>query len=621
MARCQVLDTLRARRERAGKGIVAPRWHVGCSLSLPVFAPRRTAEPWRAAYRAGRDEALTTSTVVCAATIPPIVLVMSAYMVWLEPASQPVRVWLGVAYAVVCAAVGVLWLLGVLQRYATPITLAFAIGLTGIATVYWWLLHTTGGASSTLLVIQMGAALIFPWGVVCQSLLSVAVVLGYGWIVLQAPDTFQPYAAGLLVTTAPLMVFAAGLVDRYRCKAFVREWQKDQIVSLARDLGMQLDPKHVSTTLVAHGIALLGADGALVTLRVPERGTYRVEAVEPPDSPWGSYEMPDDFGLIDIVGRAGILVLPGDDPTNPLIPLLAQEGVQRALYAAIMEGTEAVGVATFSRHGDVPFSAADRELARAITDQAGLALRTARVIRDLQRANQLKSEFVSTMSHELRTPLNVILGYAEMALDVGAGSGATTECIMRIEAAGRDLLELIESTLEIGKLEAGRQEVRREAVALPVFWEQLGDACRRLPRRPAVRLDWGNPVPPLTVETDPRKLTIIVRNLVGNALKFTEHGRVAVDLLSRDGEVGLRVADTGIGISAKDRDTIFEMFRQADGSDARRYGGVGLGLYIVRCFVDQLGGKIQLESEPNVGTTFTVWLPCERAVGPLSKVA
>jgi len=586
-----------------------------------VFAPKRTAEPWRAAYRASRDESLTTSTVVCAATIPPIVVVMTAYMVWLEPATRGVRTWLGVAYAVVCAVVAVLWLLGVLQRHATPITLAFSIVLTCIATVYWRLLHTTGGASSTLLVIQMGAALVFPWGVLCQSLLSVAVVLGYGWLVSQVPETFQPYAAGLLVTTAPLMVFAAGLVDRYRRKAFLRQWQKDQIVSLARELGMQLDPKHVSAALVAHGLPLLGADGALVTLRVPERDSYRVEAVHPHDTPWAGYEMPDDFGLVDAIARAGILVLPGDDPSNPLLPLLAQEGMRHALYAAIMQGTEVVGVATFSRRVDVPFRDADRELARAIVDQAGLALRTARVIHDLQRANQLKSQFVSTMSHELRTPLNVILGYAEMALDMKADAGARTECVTRIEAAGRDLLELIESTLEIGKLEAGRQDVRPEAVALPAFWGQLGDACRRLPRRPTVGLEWGADVPVLTVETDPRKLTIIVRNLVGNALKFTERGRVTVDLLSREGEVGLRVADTGIGISAKDRETIFEMFRQADGSDARRYGGVGLGLYIVRCFVDQLGGTIRLESEPNVGTTFTIWLPCARAAGPMSAVA
>src|SRR5262249_42029598 len=159
---------------------------------------------------------------------------------------------------------------------------------------------------------------------------------------------------------------------------------------------------------------------------------------------------------------------------------------------------------------------------------------------------------------------------------------------------------------EIGKLEAGRQEVRREPIALPELWRQLVDACQRLPRRAEVGLEMTASVPDVTVDTDPRKLDIIVRNLVGNGLKFTERGHVRVDIACEASALTLRVSDTGIGIAADDRDAIFEIFGQADGSDAHRYGGVGLGLYIVRRFVEQLGGTIALTSTLDRGTTFTV---------------
>jgi signal transduction histidine kinase len=461
----------------------------------------------------------------------------------------------------------------------------------------------------------MGTALLFPWGPLRQAVVCGAILLGYAWLVHGDPATFQPYSAGLLAATAPLMVVAAYLIDRYRSAAFLRDWQKDQLVSLTREVGARLDLREVSGAALTYGMRLLGADSGLVSLRVPGRSVYRVEAVVPPDSDWMELEMADDFGLLARVGP-GVLILPRDDPTHPLLQVLAAEGKRHVLYAGVREGHEIVGVLAFTRAQDVPFRDADRSLAQAVAEQAGLAIRTTRVIHDLQLANQLKSEFVSTMSHELRTPLNVILGYAEMALDRDVESAGRDDCVRGIAASGRDLLELIESTLEIGKLEAGRQEVRREAVALPEFWRQLVQACRRLPRRPEVALEMPESVPAVTVDTDPRKLNIIVRNLVGNALKFTERGHVRVEIACESAVVTLRVSDTGIGISPEDRDMIFEIFRQADGSDARRYGGVGLGLYIVRRFVEQLGGTLGLESTLGRGTTFTLSLP-----GPEARAA
>jgi PAS domain S-box-containing protein len=293
-----------------------------------------------------------------------------------------------------------------------------------------------------------------------------------------------------------------------------------------------------------------------------------------------------------------------------------------ALVAPISRRAELVGaliVGDRTRAG--PFSAKQRRLALGIAHSTSLALANARLIADLQTASRLKSEFVSTMSHELRTPLHVILGFSEMARDPATPDGERAQYLDRIEGAGRDLLELIESTLEIGKLEAGREEVRLQPVALPTFWSALERGCAVLPRRPDVSLEWSRGVPEVAVVTDPGKLAVVIRNLVGNALKFTEQGWVRVSVELDADAVLIRVADTGIGIHNEDQETIFEMFRQADGSDTRRYGGTGLGLYIVRRFVDQLGGSVTLESTPGRGSVFSVVLPRPEEAPPARRAA
>jgi signal transduction histidine kinase len=179
----------------------------------------------------------------------------------------------------------------------------------------------------------------------------------------------------------------------------------------------------------------------------------------------------------------------------------------------------------------------------------------------------------------------------------------------RIELAGRTLLELVEGTLEIGKLESGRDDIQLQRVDLPAFWDRLGREYAVLPRNQRVVLEWRPNVPAVVVLADPRKLAMIVRNLVGNALKFTDEGFVRAEALLDGDHVVLRVSDSGIGIDPQDQERIFEMFRQGDGSDSRRHAGTGLGLYIVRRFVQQLGGTVRLASAPGHGAVFEVRLP------------
>jgi signal transduction histidine kinase len=155
--------------------------------------------------------------------------------------------------------------------------------------------------------------------------------------------------------------------------------------------------------------------------------------------------------------------------------------------------------------------------------------------------------------------------------------------------------------------------VRWENVHFDVFWRELGRDCTHLRRPESVALEWESDARGLSLRTDPRKLTIIVRNLVGNALKFTEKGFVRVEAAAERGALYIQVRDTGIGIKPEDQDAIFEKFRQADGSETRRFGGSGLGLYIVRRFAEQLGGTVIVSSKPGDGSTFTVRLPLTAA--------
>jgi len=219
--------------------------------------------------------------------------------------------------------------------------------------------------------------------------------------------------------------------------------------------------------------------------------------------------------------------------------------------------------------------------------------------------------------------LNVMLGYLEMVRDPDLTREEKNQLLDRSQQNGFQLLELIESTLEIGRIDAGRDEVRLENVHFAVFWRELGRDCSHLRKPESVALEWETDIRQtrdLILRTDPRKLTIIVRNLVGNALKFTEKGFVRVEAASERGALYIQVRDTGIGIKQEDQDAIFEKFRQADGSETRRFGGSGLGLYIVRRFAEQLGGTVVVSSRPGEGSTFTVRVPLS-AAPPVANAA
>jgi signal transduction histidine kinase len=231
----------------------------------------------------------------------------------------------------------------------------------------------------------------------------------------------------------------------------------------------------------------------------------------------------------------------------------------------------------------------------------------------LFESNRLRSQFLANVSHELRTPLNAIIGFSEILSEQTGGPLGEKQAryVQNVLAAGRHLLRLINGLLDLARIESGKMEVNLARVSLGAVVENVV-AMRQtsLKRDQTLTHDLADDLPPLL--TDEGKLTQVLDNLVGNAVKFTDPGG-GIDLTARrDGEtVVIRVSDTGVGIAKEDQEYIFDKFRQVDASSTRRHAGAGLGLAIVKEFVTMLQGTVAVESAPGKGSTFTVRLPVE----------
>ena len=232
---------------------------------------------------------------------------------------------------------------------------------------------------------------------------------------------------------------------------------------------------------------------------------------------------------------------------------------------------------------------------------------------ELQRSSKYKSEFLANMSHELRTPLNSSLILAKL-LSENPQQNLSAEQVKFAESiysAGNDLLNLINDILDISKVEAGKLEVRPENTSVARVVEGLRGMFQPLAGEKSLSFDVQlQPGTPPMIYTDSQRLEQILKNLLSNAVKFTEKGQVSLVVSREPGEgVAFAVTDSGIGIAPDQQESIFEAFRQADGTSNRRYGGTGLGLSISRDLATLLGGSITVSSEPGQGSTFTLVLP------------
>ncbi|TDU71306.1 GAF domain-containing protein [Prosthecobacter fusiformis] len=233
--------------------------------------------------------------------------------------------------------------------------------------------------------------------------------------------------------------------------------------------------------------------------------------------------------------------------------------------------------------------------------------------RVVEQASQYKSAFLANMSHELRTPLNSSLILSQLLAENRHGN-LTEEQIKyarTIQSSGNDLLALINDVLDLSKIEAGRMDLTPQRINITQLLETLRSQFEPVASNRGLALQLTiAPKAPQSIETDPHRLEQVLRNLLSNALKFTEKGEVAMEVAAAaQGRVSFAVRDTGIGIEAEQQRLIFEPFCQADGTTSRKYGGTGLGLSISRELARLLGGEIVLTSQIGRGSVFTVILP------------
>jgi PAS domain S-box-containing protein len=228
------------------------------------------------------------------------------------------------------------------------------------------------------------------------------------------------------------------------------------------------------------------------------------------------------------------------------------------------------------------------------------------------QASKAKSEFLANMSHELRTPLNAIIGYSELLME-DAEAGGQQELLTdlkKIHNSGTHLLSLINDVLDMSKIESGKMDLDIQEFNLHELLGTIQDTIEPLAQRQQNQLEIELERAPERVSYDQQKLRQVLINLMSNACKFTNHGKVRLEVaLDGLGWLELRVSDTGIGMTDEQRARLFRPFVQADSSTTRRYGGTGLGLAISQRFCEMMGGRIDVSSRPGQGSTFTVRLP------------
>jgi adenylate cyclase len=236
-------------------------------------------------------------------------------------------------------------------------------------------------------------------------------------------------------------------------------------------------------------------------------------------------------------------------------------------------------------------------------------LRTAK--EQAEGANRHKSEFLANMSHELRTPLNAVLGYTELIRDgiYGDVPQKIREVIERVQHNGRHLLGLINDVLDLSKIEAGQLTLTQADYALRKLVLDVVGATEALATEKGLAVEVDVPPDLPLGHGDERRITQVLMNLVSNAIKFTDAGRISVRAKVDDGSLMVGVADTGVGIAPEDQDRVFGEFQQVDSSSTRKKGGTGLGLAIARRIVELHGGRVWVESSPGQGSTFWFTLP------------
>ena len=299
-------------------------------------------------------------------------------------------------------------------------------------------------------------------------------------------------------------------------------------------------------------------------------------------------------------------------PQSLVQAFAARLGVTQLLLVPLQHTDTLVGFLAAAYRGKRrSFSARQVKTAKSICQFAALVWQNTQLIEQLAEANRLQADFVDTMSHELRTPLNIITGYTDLLLDdaFGALQAEQQSTLQRVARSAQELLEIVNTTLQVSRLDTGRLPIEAFSFSIAELIDEIAVETRALWDRPGLMLTWAVTKAVPEIISDRPKLKVVLKNLIGNAAKFTATGQIRIHADTVDTGVRIDVSDTGCGIPAEALPIIFQRFRQADSSMTRHYGGVGLGLYIVSRLIEMLGGSIDVESTAGQGSTFSIWLP------------
>jgi signal transduction histidine kinase len=385
-----------------------------------------------------------------------------------------------------------------------------------------------------------------------------------------------------------------------------------------------LDLQTVLDTIVTKATQLAGTETGAIYVYNPARREFELRA---------TYGMSDDLiaavkdqhiaisGAVDQATEAGEPTQIADlstEPTSPVNEIMLRAGYRARLIAPLVQSDDVVGALVVRRKAPGEFPRSTVDLVKTFGAQSVLAIQNARLFteigeksRQLELASQHKSQFLANMSHELRTPLNAILGYTELIIDniYGEVPDKARTTLERIQSNGKHLLGLINDVLDLSKIEAGQLNLTLTDYSVKDVVHNVFGAVESLAnnKKLALKVEIAPNLPP--AHGDERRLTQVLLNLVGNAIKFTDEGEVAIKASSANGSVTVAVRDTGPGISQADQAKIFEEFQQADSSTTKEKGGTGLGLAIARRIVEMHGGRLWVESEPGRGSTFSFTVP------------
>ena len=307
-----------------------------------------------------------------------------------------------------------------------------------------------------------------------------------------------------------------------------------------------------------------------------------------------------------------------EEPRSELNDLIVRAGYRARLLAPLMRGDEIVGMLLVRRKTPGVFAQNTVDLMKTFAAQSVLAIQNARLFheiddksRQVEEASKHKSQFLANMSHELRTPLNAILGYTELILDsiYGEAPAKMRAVLERVQTNGKHLLGLINDVLDLSKIEAGQLSLSLNDYSIQDMVQGVYVAVEPLAnsKKLAFTIEVPPNLPP--ARGDDRRLSQVLLNLVGNAIKFTDKGEVAIRASAANGSYTIAVRDTGPGIAAEDQAKIFEEFQQADNSQTKSKGGTGLGLSIAKRIVELHGGRLWVESSPGNGATFSFTVP------------